>query len=289
MNDRYGLLFNLLLPFWIILFLAIDTAAGTSEEAIALHTDAPVVVDGVLSEPEWSKAIRSPAFVDMVTGDVAWYETRAALLWDDKALYVAYWVSEPNVQARLTQRDACIYTENDVELFIDGVDAYYELEINASGIIYEVFWIWDDAADRPFFQRPEFNTTQHPTMKLNGIGSHVHSRGMRTGFLDWDLPSLRWATRVQGTINDSRDTDVGWTVELAIPWSSLTLLAHGRSLPPLEGDRWRMDFSRFEHTDAEGNPLVPPAGWSWTPHGVFDSHMPEKFTQVRFLGPTIDE
>lgn len=254
--------------------------------AVAVRTTGPVVVDGILSEPCWRALERSPAFVDMVGGDPAWFETRAALAWDDAALYVAYRIAEPDVRAALTRRDARIYTENDVELFIDGGDAYYELELNARGTIYEVFWIWDDAKDRPCFRKPEFDAARHPTLKLRGIGPHVHPRGMRTGYLDWDLPGLRWAVRVRGTLNDARDRDQGWDVELALPWRALTLPADGRTLPPEPGDCWRMDFSRFEHVDADGRPLSPPAGWSWTPHGVFDSHMPERFTRVRFATTT---
>ena len=52
---------------------------------------------------------------------------------------------------------------------------------------------------------------------------------------------------VDGTINDNRDRDRGWTVELRIPWHSLEPLAmpDGRALPPRDGDVWRMDFSWF--------------------------------------------
>ena len=52
---------------------------------------------------------------------------------------------------------------------------------------------------------------------------------------------------VDGTLNDKSDVDRGWTVEIAVPWHSLTPLAQadGRALPPRDGDVWRMDFSRF--------------------------------------------
>ena len=50
----------------------------------------------------------------------------------------AFWIEEPFVTATLTERDAPIYQNNDVEVFIAGQDAYYEFEINALGTIYEV-------------------------------------------------------------------------------------------------------------------------------------------------------
>ncbi len=41
-------------------------------------------------------------------------------------------------EAHLTERDSIIFQESDVEVFIDGGDAYYELEINALGTLHEV-------------------------------------------------------------------------------------------------------------------------------------------------------
>jgi hypothetical protein len=57
--------------------------------------------------------------------------------WDQTALYVAFWCEEPYVQATLTERDALIFFDNDVEVFIDGSDTYYEFEINACNTVYE--------------------------------------------------------------------------------------------------------------------------------------------------------
>ena len=60
--------------------------------------------------------------------------------------------------AAQTERDSLIFHENDVEVFIDGGDCYYEFEINALGTIYEVFFIWRDAYRRGSrFDVPEFD------------------------------------------------------------------------------------------------------------------------------------
>jgi hypothetical protein len=97
------------------------------------------------------------------------------------------------------------------------------------------------------------------------------------------MPGLSMAVHVDGTINDNKDRDRGWTVELRIPWRSLEPLAmpDGRALPPRDGDEWRMDFSRFNQYK-EAAPAKDPGGWAWSPHGVWDSHIPELFTRVRF-------
>jgi len=88
---------------------------------------------------------------------------------------------------------------------------------------------------------------------------------------------------VDGTVNNNADRDRGWTVELAIPWTGLAQLARpdGRSLPPKDGDVWRMDFTRFNQYK-EAPPSQDPGGWAWSPHGAWDSHIPEVYPYVRF-------
>jgi len=62
-------------------------------------------------------------------------------MWDDTNLYVGYWIEEPFVEATLTERDAPIRENNEVELFVAGRDAYYEFKINAHGTIFESFYV----------------------------------------------------------------------------------------------------------------------------------------------------
>lgn len=249
----------------------------------------PITIDGKLDEPSWRRAPKSNAFVDIVTGEPAWFDTRVALLWDDDCLYFGFWAEENDVWATLTERDSKIYEENDLEIFIAGRDAYYEFEINALNTVYEVFWIWKDIfhPGSIYYGRPEFDRSAQRTMMLDGVGGHVHPRGERWGFLDWDLPCLRSAVNIDGIVNSRTKTDRGWTAEIAIPWSSLALLADGRSLPPSDGDVWRIDCSRFEKLGRNGETLDPCAGWTWNRHGHYDSHIPEMFPYVTFATKTV--
>lgn len=64
----------------------------------------PIKIDGLLDEPSWQKAEKSPRFVDMVTGEPGWYDTRVAVMWDDENLYVGYWIEQPYVEAHLTEQ-----------------------------------------------------------------------------------------------------------------------------------------------------------------------------------------
>jgi hypothetical protein len=259
-----------------------------------LRTKKTPKIDGHLDKECWRKAVKSPRFVDLVTGVPGIFDTRAAALWDESHLYIAFWVEEPMVQAKLTQRDSPIYTENDVEVFIGGLDCYYEFEINALGTIYEVFFIWQDAYKKgSIFDKQEFDLLSHRVDVLGGFQDTLrygkHPRGPRWAFLDWDFPGVKTAVQVDGTLNDSSHIDRGWTVELAFPWEGMKILAGGRSLPPRDGDVWRMDFSRFEALHYNGIEANPHPGWAFNKHGVYDSHIPECFTYVHFSEKSVED
>jgi Carbohydrate-binding family 9 len=229
-----------------------------------LRTRAPLPVDADLSKSPWRKAIRSPRFVDMVIGNPGYFDTRAAALWDDQALCIAFWIEEPFVEAALTKRDSLVFNENDVELFIDGGDCYYEFEINALGTVYEVLFVWKDAYRR-------------------GGRIIVSAKGQRIrAFLDWDFPGMRSAVQVDGRINDRSVVDKGWFAEISLPWAGMQWLANGRPLPPKNGDVWRMFFGRFEKLTPGGVEVQPHPAWCWSPHCVYDTHLPERWTYVHF-------
>jgi hypothetical protein len=244
----------------------------------------PIRVDGQLDEKSWRHASRSPRFVDLISGKPALYDTRAAVVWDDQFLYVAFWVEEPNVAATLTERDSPIYKNNDVEVFIAGTDSYYEFEVNALNTIYEAFFIWEDAYEAGGYSTvPEFSRSNPKVRAFNGVGFTKHPRGRRVGSWAWDFPGLRTAVHVEGTLNNAQDKDRGWTVELAFPWQGMRWLARSdrRPLPPREGDVWRLDFSRFNQYKAPA-PETDSGGWAWSQHGIWDSHIPECFAYIHF-------
>ena len=252
--------------------------------------ESAIKIDGKLDESVWFKAPRSQNFRDLISGENTIHDTRVAVLWDQDFLYVGYWIEEPDLQASLTKRDAPIYTDNDVELFIAGNDAYYEFEINAYGTIYEVLFIWEESfLKKGFGALQEFDREQPGVRPFNGVGLKNHPRGMRIGYWNWDFAGLQSAVYIDGTINDPSDRDRGWTVELALPWSGMEVLAmDDMSLPPKDQDIWRMDFSRFNQYK-EAPPANDSGGWAWSPHGVWDSHIPECFTFIHFSESAIPE
>ncbi len=227
-------------------------------------------LDGTLTDPAWEAAPWTEEFVD-IQGPLKpkpWFRTRAKMLWDDSCLYIGAELVEEHVWAKLTRRDSVIYMDNDFEVFIDpdgDTHRYYEIEVNALNTIWDLFMIMpyrDDAQGR-------------------------------SSLTSWDVQGLKSAVRVNGTLNDPRDTDRGWTVEMAIPWEVLKECAPGRR-PPLPGEQWRMNFSRVEYRvdvrdgayekrkdPATGKPFDE-ENWVWSPQGLVNMHYPEMWGYVQF-------
>lgn len=259
---------------------------------IAKKIEDSITINGDITKAVWQQAQWSKRFVDMVTGQPGMYNTQTALLWNKEYLYIAFAIEEPFVEAYQTQRDSIVFLENDVEVFIDGGDCYYELELNATNTVYEVFFIWKDAYTRGSkFDIPQFDV-HHPQAYTFGgdydrsgatFWKGTHPRGIRWAFTNFDMPGLQTAVQVDGTLNDNSDIDSGWSAEIAIPWQSLGLLANGRSIPPQSGDEWVMFLGRFQKLMAGGIEVTPHPAMALNSHGVYDTHMPDKWSRVRFV------
>jgi hypothetical protein len=111
---------------WILLFPFFVTRTLFSQPEyirsyVCYKSSGPIAVDGKLTEPSWQKAEWTSLFAD-IEGDKRpgpRFATRAKMLWDDKYLYIAAELEEPDVWATLKERDAVIFYDNDFEVFID--------------------------------------------------------------------------------------------------------------------------------------------------------------------------
>jgi cellulose/xylan binding protein with CBM9 domain len=236
---------------------------------IAYRAPSWLAIDGKLDEAAWAAAPWTDAFVD-IEGDKRprpRFRTRAKMLWDDERFYVAADMEEPDVWGTLTERDSVIFRDNDFEVFLDpdgDTHAYYELEVNALATP------WDLMLIKPY---------RDGGPAING----------------WNIAGLQAAVDVRGTINKPGDRDEGWSVEIAMPWTTLKEAAPDHK-PPREGDQWRINFSRVEwDVDAargkytkrlkpgSKDPL-PEHNWVWSPQGAVNMHMPERWGFVQFSG-----
>jgi hypothetical protein len=247
--------------------LPVPGIAYSPKHYICYRTTPALTIDGRLDEASWQKAQWTDLFTD-IEGSLKpspRFETRAKLLWDSSYLYIGAKLQEPDVWATLTQHDAVIYHDNDFEVFIDpdmDTHEYYELELNALNTV------WDLLLSKPY----------------RDGGPAVNA---------WDIAGLKTAAAIHGTLNHPGDTDSGWSVEIAIPWSVLAECAH-RPSPPLDGDQWKINFSRVEWqtvvkdgayvklTDPTTGEGLPENNWVWSPQGLIAMHYPEMWGLVQF-------
>src|SRR5439155_2435994 len=153
----------------------------------------PLKIDGRLDDEAWRDAPWTADFVD-IEGDARprpRLRTRAKMLWDDEYFYVGAELEEPQLWATLTKHDSVIFRDHDFEVFIDpngDSHEYYELEINALGTT------WDLLLPRPY--------------KDGGRPIDI-----------WEIPGLKSAVSLYGSLIDPFYTDVCWLVVLDIHWN----------------------------------------------------------------------
>lgn len=232
---------------------------------VAYHTDVAPTIDGIADEDVWKQAPWTDTFCDIRGTDYPTprHDTRAKMLWDEDYLYIYAYLNEPNVWANLTKRDTIIYYDPDFEVFIDpdgDGHNYYEIETNARGIVFDLF-----------------------------LNTPYRTRHRAFVNFAWDMPHIRLATHIDGTLNNATDTDRGWSIEMAIP---RTDIAAEWDNYLVAGNMLRIGFSRVEwQTDiaadgtssrrkaADGNYMAED-NWTWGATGMVAMHMPERWGYV---------
>ena len=239
-------------------------AQDTPPVYVCGRAESAIVIDGRGDDAAWQGARELSPLRD-IEGAAIPHHCRIKMVWDDDYLYILADMDEEHLWATLTERDSVIYHDPDFEVFIDpdgdGLN-YIELEINALNTVWDLF------ITRPYrFDDPHI----------------LH---------DWDMRGLKHAVHLRGTPNHPDDTDAGWSVELAIPWSSITSHAHQprRSQAPAPGSSMRFNFSRvnWQVRPAPGSPTgyeklpAPESNHVWAPTGKVNIHLPEHWGRVAF-------
>ncbi|PWJ43261.1 family 20 glycosylhydrolase [Sediminitomix flava] len=117
-----------------------------------------------------------------------------ALQWDSKYLYLAFEVEDTDLQAEKKQRDEeGLHLDDGIEFLLDP-----NFERSAE-------WQADDIA-----------------YHVNAANIIYDEKGNKDGVFNksWN-GKARTAVKLQGTLNNMNDTDKGYTVEVAIPWTEI--------------------------------------------------------------------
>ena len=214
-----------------------------------------MMIDGELAEMQWRTAARTARFVDAGTGaEVPQGRTRGvvSVFWNAEALYLGFEVEDKDVRGGFPQDavDPHLWERDTVEIMLDpdgdGDNRdYYEIQVSPQNLVFD----------------SQFDGYNSPRGGPDGPFGHQ----------DWKSGVVS-AVSIHGTIDDASDIDDGYTVEIALPWSSLT---KAKAAPPKPGDTWRANFYAMEDN----------GGAAWSPilsRGNF--HRALRFGRLHF-GP----
>lgn len=261
--------FQILMGFYVLNAFAQEELKNRYRHYVAYKTEQAISIDGKADEVAWEKANWTADFIDIQGINKPIYKTNVKMLWDTNYYYVFAKIEEPHVWGNLKKRDTIIFYNNDFEVFIDpdgDTQNYYEIELNALNTVWDLF------LTKPY--------REPGTVVLN----------------DWNSTGLKTAISIRGSINNPKDIDDGWSVEIAIPFKDLRT-AYGQDNVPIN-QFWRVNFSRvnweydlvngeyFRKKDNKGNYLRE-YNWVWSPQGVINMHEPEKWGYVYFSSKKI--
>ena len=213
-----------------------------------------IAIDGVLNEASWATAVRTTALTLWNgTEAPASLQTSARIVWDEQYLFIGFDAKDPDVYATYTGRDVRTWEQDTFEVFvtIPGTPGYVEVDGSPTGAI------WDGSFTNVF----------------QGSGG------------GYDLAALQVAGRVNGTVNNSTDQDIGFTGEVRIPFSDIYQGIPGGH--PVEGTQLRLNLYRINWntpvTQGGKGATGTDTYYAWSPVGTTLSfHQPTKFGTVIF-------
>ena len=198
---------------------------GAPAEYECRSTETPITIDGKLDEAAWKDAQVIDHFYLpwLPQPRLSRTATKARLLWDREYLYFSAEMEDTDLYADVTEHDGMTWDNDVFELFFKPSTekaGYYEFQVNAAGTVMDMFL-------------PRRNAGGYNRFKADG-DFHVEAK-----------------VRLDGTLNDWRDKDRGWTVEGRIPCDFLR--TGGR---PAVDERWKFALCRYDYSvDFEGPEL----------------------------------
>jgi hypothetical protein len=241
---------SVLFLFTALLSIAQFSFPGACAEELPRYEvrfcDTPLRVDGNLEESAWKGAESIHLVFPWESQTGPRTATVVRLLWNETYLYVGYQCEDADIVAHHEDRDAPVYEEDCVEVFVNPnpgkADDYYGFEMSCRAVLYDYFYCFPDY-----------------------ILKQV------------DLSGVCLASNLDGTLNVSGDTDKGYSVEVAIPFSGFQDVLENSPVPR-PGDVWRAQINRWEGADPDRILSMWISSGFDTPH----PHCPDRFGYLVF-------
>ena len=188
------------------------------------QASSPIVIDGKLDEEAWEQAelidkfyIYQPEDAENLSG------TKARLTWDENNLYVAIECDDDDIWSYSKKADAELWRGDVAEFFVKPSTSelsYCEFVMAPNGALYDA---------------------RYP------------SRGSGTfwRFKDWSSKAKVKST-INGSDNNWKDSDIGYVVEMAIPFSAFSDITK----KPVAGDTWTFGIFRYDYSKSFEDKLL---------------------------------
>ena len=226
----------------ITLILLMVSAQQIKSQTVLIHkTKQPLLIDGDLSD--WNSPF-SQEFVIHNSGEKPTQSTIALLSWDKNNLYIGFNCIDSKIVGTIRKKDHPIFQTDDlVEIFIDpdgnGKD-YVEVGVNAFNSNYDVL-------------------IQFTSKECNG----------RKSDMSFTIKGLQTASKI---------TEFGYSVEIAIPFSSLNEITNGQFKTPKNGTTWKGNLFRIDYGQSKEYQSLKP--YQSKKHGF---HQPVEFAEFKFV------
>jgi hypothetical protein len=237
----------------LVLFVPLVLLSGAGRAQRVIQTaecrfaESPIRIDGMLNDGAWARAQVIKEFVVPRANRSPRTATAFRSAWDIKYLYFAAEMQDADLYGDLKKRNDRTWNNDVIELFLKPTEKklhYYELQVTPANTQLELFFPSRGSGGYERFA---------PITRL----------GMET------------AVKLDGTLNDWRDNDKGWTVEGRIPWKAFDATV----ARPRAGETWRFAACRYDWSKDFESPEL-----SSTANVRSGFHSYEDYAALRFVG-----
>ena len=228
-----------------------------------------IAIDGEIDEEDWKNAKSVGDFVFGYLKETTGNEEQTVfkILWDDEHLYFSVVCEDKSLLSRHTDRDGRVPEDDSVEVYITPnikkADRHYAFYTNVHAALYDAKFDRNKASiDKKSIQKKSTDKTAK-----NGKKS------------SWDAKGVKVKATFDGTLNNHKDTDRSWSLEMAIPFENFSDASI--PLPPKPNDIWKLNPNRHAYMP-DGSCLY--SQWAPTIAATGSFWGPEFFGKVIFSG-----
>jgi hypothetical protein len=154
------------------------------------HLPASIVLDGDTDDPGWTSPpgpARTGPFTlaSGASGEAARPYSNARALWGDGHLYLALYAADEDIRSRTADHDGPLWLDDSFRLVFTQGDVERAIEVSPRGAVTDAM-----------------------------------RRGGAAFDYSWES-GVHVSPELDGTLNDARDSDEEWAIEMAIPFEAL--------------------------------------------------------------------